>query len=286
MPDKPTTAAGYPPGQLQRVRATCLYTATKLGDLMNEIVVVGGLVPSLLISQAEQPAGASPYAGTMDLDLGLALALVNDERYQEISERLRRAGFEPDVNEKGKPTRQRWKISNPPVKVDFLIETEDAEKRAGGLMNLEHDFAAFIVPGLHLAFTDRKKITLHEDTILGEEAKRDVWVCGPGAFVILKSLAFHLRGENKDAYDLFYVLRNYGDGVADVASCLMPLLNDGLARRAMEYLQSDFLNPKAIGPKRVAEFELGRRDADEPARTAVQADVAGFVRRLLEECKL
>jgi hypothetical protein len=27
------------------VRATCLYVATKLGDLMDELVVVGGLVP-------------------------------------------------------------------------------------------------------------------------------------------------------------------------------------------------------------------------------------------------
>ena len=34
MPGKPTTAAGYPPGQVARVRATCLYLTTKLGDLM------------------------------------------------------------------------------------------------------------------------------------------------------------------------------------------------------------------------------------------------------------
>ncbi len=280
MPEKPTTAASYPPGQLQRVRATCLYAATKLGDLTDEIVVVGGLVPALLISQKELPAGASAYVGTMDLDLGLAFALINDERYQEISARLRRAGFEPDVNEEGKTTRQRWRISEPPVTVDFLIETEDAEKRAGGLMNLERDFAAFIVPGLHLAFADREKITLHENTILGEEAKRDVWVCGPGAFVVLKAQAFHLRGENKDAYDLFYFLCNYGNGVGDIAARLGPLLKDGLARKAMDYLRSDFLNSNAVGPRRVAEFEFGRADA------ATQADTVGFVRQLLTECKL
>ena len=32
MPEKPRTAAGYAPEQVQRVRATCLYLATKLGD--------------------------------------------------------------------------------------------------------------------------------------------------------------------------------------------------------------------------------------------------------------
>ena len=46
MPEKPTTAAGYAPNQVARVKSTCLYLATKLGDLMDERVVVGGLVPS------------------------------------------------------------------------------------------------------------------------------------------------------------------------------------------------------------------------------------------------
>jgi hypothetical protein len=40
MPEKPTTASGYPPGQVARVKSTCLYLATKLGDLMDELVVV------------------------------------------------------------------------------------------------------------------------------------------------------------------------------------------------------------------------------------------------------
>jgi len=61
MTAKPTTADGYPPGQVARVRATCLYLATKLGDLMPEMVVVGGLVPSLLIDQQNLPQSVTPY---------------------------------------------------------------------------------------------------------------------------------------------------------------------------------------------------------------------------------
>ena len=64
MAEKPRTAAGYKPEQVARVRATCLYLATKLGDLMNDLVVVGGLVPSLLIDQGQLPergaAGDAP----------------------------------------------------------------------------------------------------------------------------------------------------------------------------------------------------------------------------------
>ena len=68
MTDKPTTAAGYGGGQTELVRATCLCAATKLGDIMDELVVVGGLVPSLLVEQEDLPAGADSHVGTMDLD--------------------------------------------------------------------------------------------------------------------------------------------------------------------------------------------------------------------------
>ena len=280
MPEKPTTAAGYAPDQVARVKSTCLYLATKLGDLMDELVVVGGLVPSLLIDQEHLPENVTAHVGTLDLDLGLAFALVGEQRYQAVVKRLRAAGFEMDKNEEGQPTRQRWRISDPPVTVDFLIEPEkSSEAQAGRLFPLTKDWAAIIAPGLHLAFTNNQTVTLDGRTIAGETARRDIRVCGAGAFVVLKALAFHIRGENKDAYDLFYLLRNYGRGVADVAAQLRPLLADASATKALAYLREDFQDSETIGPRRVAEFLFGRPEAD------TQADALGFVRQLLVECK-
>ena len=278
MPEKPRTASGYAPEQVERVRATCLYLATKLGDLMDELVVVDGLVPSLLIDQRQLPQDVSRHVGTTDLDVGLAFAVVAEQHYQAITERLRRAGFQTDVNEQGNPTRQRWRISDPSVAVDFLIEPADANGRPGKLFNLEPDFAAVIAPGLHLAFENCLKVKLEGLTILGEAASREIWVCGAGAYVVLKALAFGIRGENKDAYDLFYLIRNYGKGVSDVAAELIPMLKDGSAIKAVEFLRRDFGDSGAIGPRRVAEFLFDRED------TEAQADVAGFVRALFQQC--
>ena len=148
------------------------------------------------------------------------------------------------------------------------------------MFSLTRDWAAIIAPGLHLAFKNNEVVTLDGLTIAGERATRRIRVCGAGAFVVLKALAFHIRGENKDAYDLFYLLRNYGRGLSDVAAELRPLLTDESAAKAMEYLRADFQDSETIGPMRVAEFLYERPDAD------VQADAAGFVRQLFAECKL
>lgn len=93
--------------------------------------------------------------------------------------------------------------------------------------------------------------------------------------MVLKALAFHNRGENKDAYDLYYVLRNYGSGVADVFAKLEPLLDEPDAKQALEVLRRDFGEVENIGPRRVAEFITGGSDDD------LQADVVGFVGELL-----
>lgn len=73
MPEKPTTAAGYAADYVEHVRSTCLYVATKLGDLTDHLVVVGGLVPSLLVDQQHRAEGVEAHVGTMDLDIGLAV---------------------------------------------------------------------------------------------------------------------------------------------------------------------------------------------------------------------
>lgn len=274
--DKPTTASGYEPEMVELVRSTCLYLATKLGDLMDEIVVVGGLVPSLLIDQANLPADTDPHAGTIDLDLGLTFALITEERYEAVTKRLTRAGFKPDLNDRGQPSRQRWRIHEPPVTVDFLIEPEPVDASKGGkLFPITPDWAAIIAPGLHLAFKNFKTITLDGETIQGEHAKRTIRVCGAGAFLVLKALAFRNRGENKDAYDLFYLLRNYGGSVSDVADELRPLLEDPCTQQALDFLREDFQQSDSTGPKRVAEFLYGASD------DAIQADAVGFVQQLL-----
>ena len=235
MADKPKRASEYGSAQVALVRSTCLYVATKLGDMMDDVVVVGGLVPSLLIDQGALPEGVAAHVGTMDLDVGLKLALLDEGRYRTLTERLRDAGFVPDQTDEGRPARQRWRAASlGAVTVDFLIPPSMPNDQGGKLRNIEKDFAAIIAPGLKLAFQDRRRVRIEGKTISGEKAARAVWVCGPGAFVVLKALAFLGRGENKDAYDLYYLIRNFGAGIGEVAACLQPLLADDEAKKAVQ----------------------------------------------------
>jgi hypothetical protein len=63
MPEKPSFAYDYKKENVELVRQTCLYVATKLGDLIDDLVVVGGFVPSLLIPDESLLAGEDVHIG-------------------------------------------------------------------------------------------------------------------------------------------------------------------------------------------------------------------------------
>ena len=274
MIPKPSSGDGYGGGQLDRVHRTCIYMATKLGDLLDEIVVVGGLVPYLLVDQENLPSNLEPHAGTMDLDMGLALAILNRERYRELGVRLRDAGFQPDVNDQGNKRFQSWTTGGVhPVKVDFLIPPTDETDQGGKLLHIESDLAAIVTPGLELAFKDRRWKEMSGTTPSGARATRNIPVCSPGAFTVLKALAFHNRTENKDAYDLFYVWS--GIGIPKVAEYLAVLLPNPYIDEALSVIETDFCNHDGPGPIGTAQFITRGRDDD------VQADVVGLARELL-----
>lgn len=237
---KPTTIAGYNAESTSAARATVLTLATWLGDLMDDVVIVGGLVPSLLVG--EPPDGVEPHAGTLDVDLALHLAVLDDQRYAKISERLRRAGAAPSKNDEGKPTPQKWcvPVGTASVEIDFLIGPATPTSRPGGIQHLEADFAAYIIPAVPLAFADRRRCALSGNTLSGEAAQREVWVAGPGSFVVMKALALKMRGERKDAYDLCWILQAWENGPADVAAVFSGLPAHPLKDEALAVLVADF----------------------------------------------
>ena len=253
---KPATGDGYGVEQLGFVRRTCLYMATRLGDLLEEIVVVGGLAPYLLVDQENLPSGLEPHVGTMDLDMGLALAILNCERYRELGRRLRDAGFEPEINDQGNRRLQTWTAGTPHrVTVDFLIPPIEERDKGGALRHFESDLAAIITPGLELAFRDQRWKELSGRTPAGARATREIPVCGPGAFTVLKALAFGSRAENKDAYDLFYLWS--GVGVPEVAESLLPLRPSTYIDDALSVIERDFCHHDGLGPIGVARFMTG-----------------------------
>jgi hypothetical protein len=256
----PLYATDYTPEQLARTRQTLLQVVVALGDFHDDVVLVGGLVPAFLVDQAEAAARDEAHVGSIDVDLGIRLAVVDEDRYDELAERLRASGFEPAVNDRGNPTKQTWHYvrAEGSVVVDFLIdETETDGHDWGRTHHLTGDLAALRALGLSLAFDDAETRVIEGSTLEGDEATRAVRVCGPAAFVVLKAIAFRNRGKEKDAYDLVYTMRNWFGGPEAVAERWRTFGDHPATLAALEVLRADFLTEQSVGPRSASRFLYG-----------------------------
>lgn len=289
-PEKPRHRSGYSAEEYEQVKAVCLTVAVTLGAYRDDFCIVGGLVPALLIDVARGAGAADAdderHPGTNDLDIGLALALLDDARYAEVSARLRAEGFEPDTNDAGNKTVQRWRLGDLKVTIDFLVPPASDQDDQVRLQNLEEDFGALITPGLELAFDERVDVELDGFTLHGERARRTIPVCGPAAFVVLKALALGDRAEPKDAYDLVYVIRHPPDGDRTIAERLARHAEGhaAIVARALGLLARDFDGPDGIGPRRTARFTIPE-PPDQNELDSAAADAHGYVDDLLTACR-
>jgi hypothetical protein len=282
-PPKPRERSAYTPEDVALVESACLTVAVALGEFLDRLCIVGGIVPVLLIDRQVEGDEGGTHPGTNDLDVALAIALIREGDYTEIRRRLAQEDFEPDTNEAGNPTPQRWTLEGLNVTVDFLLPKLPDHPPERRIQPLEGDFAAFIMPGLDVAFDERVEVRLRGTTLRGEKVERTVPVCGPGAFTILKALAFDGRGAPKDAYDLVYVLRGWPAGATDIADRLASHAEryPDVVEKALRILARDFEDPETIGPRRVVEFDGALvEDPD-----AAAADAHGFVDDLLRACR-
>jgi hypothetical protein len=271
-----TKATDYSPNDLLLVRQTCLYIFSHLpGELVEQITVVGGLVPSLLIK--DPPSPGEYHLGTADLDIGLRIGSQGVNQYERLTAVLGDLKFEPERTKDGKAAGVRWRLNRddvPEVLIDILPAVLDRDRE---------QLAQLDLPGIELsartgfALLDRERVELSGECIVtGEHRDESLWVCGPGAYIVIKALTFVQRNLKKDAYDLYYVLRNYGAGVQDVFPHIAPLMSGSRdAQRALTILHDDFADPNGDGAIAVPLFLYGRADDE------LQADVAGFTNQLL-----
>lgn len=245
------------------------------------IVVIGGLVPSLLVPVPDD--GLEPHVGTRDLDLCLTIALVNGEvgEYERLEHSLRRAGFSILGGESW-----RWHRQGPvPITVEFFCapgprhESPGRLFRPGGVVGGK--LSAMVIAAARLIDRDTIDVTVDVDLPDGGGRTAHVLkVAGPAAFLASKADALRGRDNNKDAYDVVWLLESWPGGQAALADRIAssPIVMD--LAPTIDILRQEFADIDASGAVRYGRFlERSAGAVDHAARRAVGA-VAAFLDEL------
>ncbi|PLC03091.1 hypothetical protein CY658_24700 [Variovorax sp. RO1] len=252
-----------------------------LGAYTERFVVVGGSVPWLLL-----PRALPRHIGTIDVDLSLDHEALGDGEYVNLVGLLERAGYERGLNLM-RPFQMVRSVDidqGPPINViiDFLMPRK--AKLVKNDPPLLAGFAVQRADGLDVAnahFVKREFSGYMPD---GRHNTVQLRIASIPALLVMKGYALVGRDKPKDAYDIYYVIRHYEDGLDSLADACRPLLTDAVARNAYANIAAKFSGVDAFGPQTVRKFlvESGATDGMSPAQIAQDAfgQVSNWLNRL------
>jgi predicted nucleotidyltransferase len=245
-----------------------------LGEYRDKIVLIGGWVPQILFQNKDDL-----HTGSIDIDLALDHRRITDEGYKGIRDLLMdrgyRQGKQPFIFHRA------VKVEGTEVSVQVDLLSGEYE---GTGKNHRHQRIQEIrtrkVRGCDLAFNNPIELTIEGNLPGGAKNSVAIKVASIVSFLIMKAIVLDDRLKEKDAYDIYYCLKQYSDKLDDLVAEFEPYLENSLIQEGLAKLAKNFETMGHTGPKFVAAFE---EVMDEEDRIMIERDAFERVNYLLKK---
>lgn len=277
------TANEFDPLKVSACRSVLVEVVHILGDYVDDMAIVGGWVPALLIEGA-----AEEHAASMDVDLALNQEKISEEAYATINKILTQHGYRQN-SEKNAQFKYFKDVTVEgqtfTIELDLLTGEYGGETGKSRRHESIQDVRALKARGADLVFDRTKTITVTGE--LPNEGGTDTVTCkiaGVVPFIVMKGIVLARRKKPKDAYDIEYVLRYYPGGIDAIVDLISSDLENRLVQEALTNIAQKFESVEHVGPTSVAAF-LGIDDKEEQMRIKRRAfeAVQAFLSRVKRE---
>jgi hypothetical protein len=267
------TKRDYDAMQVEAARSVMLEVVRLLGEYHDDIVVVGGWVPALLI-----PQDKARHIGSMDVDLALNHKTLRDPGYKTIRNLLLGRGYRQDDDQPFIFWRTVMIGELPtPIEVDLLAGEYEGTARKHRTQEVQ-DVRARKARGCELAFRFATEVPIEGTLPDGARDKAMVRIAAIIPFLAMKGMAMATRLKEKDPWDVYYCVKNYPGGPDALSAEFAPHIGHGLVKEGLQHIAEKFASPEHTGPKSVADFD---EVTDPEERAFIQRDAYERVQDVL-----
>lgn len=184
-----------------------------LGSYRDYLVLTGGWAPYFILEKFGQ---GGRHRGSVDIDFVLNPDLIDLKVYETIVSSIEKRGYRPYVTGDGEvlPYRFYRSVKSPVdgneyrIEVDFMSEP-DVVKRLllGKFLAVQKDLQAVVIRGSSVVFSHNFARNIKGILPSGAETKALAKVSDVVGSLTTKGLALKGRYKEKDAYDIYFVLR-------------------------------------------------------------------------------
>jgi hypothetical protein len=244
-----TKRTDYTAEAVEAARSVMLELSRILGEYQEDMVIVGGWVPELLIEKAPRA-----HIGSLDVDIALNHRTLREIGYKTILQLLLSHGYrqseQPFIFFRAVQIGER-QID---VEVDFLAGEYLGTTRSHRTQRVQ-DMRPRKARGCDLALSMATEIRVSGTLPGGAKDSATLRVASIVPFFVMKSMALVSRLMEKDAWDIYYCLCYYPGGIDNLVDEFKPHLSNKLVQEALVNLAEKFASPEHVGPVHVADFE-------------------------------
>jgi len=254
----PRTLSTYEPRDVQVAHSALMEVAAALQSYRDAMVLIGGWVPYLLLQQHQSRDNPFRHVGSLDSDWVIDPGKIDENEYETIVKTLRRRGFVKSKEikfrlTKGFPVPGKSTVLE--VAVDLLTRAPptrpDTQKRH---RRVQPDLEARAADWADVALSHSCDMTLTGELPSRGRVPLEIRMADAVGLVGTKGLALGRRFEEKDNYDLYAVIANYGEGPVEVASLMKPFAREPSLLPSLEKIRSWYADINAAGPASVGDF--------------------------------
>lgn len=232
------TRKDYGADAVAAARSVLIELTHLLSEYQDDLVIVGGWVPELLLPNANER-----HVGSLDVDIAIDHRSIPEHVYRTIQELLLSRGYEQG----DQPFVFVRLVENILIEVDLLSGEYGGTGRNRRHQTIQ-EFKARKARGSDLAFELNTEIELTGTLPGGGLDTVKVRVASIVSFIVMKAAALAGRLKEKDAWDIVYCLRNYPGGVeAVVEEIPLLMLRAGLCKKLSTCLRTSSQRSIASG---------------------------------------
>jgi hypothetical protein len=243
------------------------------------LVIVGGWVPYLLLKEFQDPESDFIHAGSKDIDIAVNPKVINDTQYASLVQLLTQRGYKQREEAIFSYTKRVKTLQGEDeIQVDFLAPEYGGTSKSHRNQKLNDGFLARKAHGADIVFDNPVSFTLTGILPNNAETRETFYIANIVGILTMKGYVLGQRYKEKDAYDIYSLVRHYKKGAISIAEEMRPHLKNGLVQEAIGIIKTNFASPDSEGPTFVADFlnEAG------VARETRQAEVYTVVKQLLD----
>jgi hypothetical protein len=259
-----------------------------LGSYKDYLVLTGGWAPYFIL---EEFGEGGQHCGSIDIDFVLNPHLIDLKVYETIVSLIEKRGYKPFIAEGGEvlPYRFYRTVKSPfdgleyKIEVDFISEPDVVKMLSPEkFLAVQKDLQAVVIPGSSIVSSHNFEHKIEGILPTGAQTKALAKISDVVGSLATKGLALKGRYKEKDAYDIYSVLRYYRGGPEKAAEKVRSFVTESVVAEALEEIRDKFRTPRSEGPFQVAYFLAPE---DERLRERIQGEAHVTFRTFFDKLK-